>query len=218
MNLRWRIAQFFEKWWWRHYLRNKSEEDYLAWKRAYWQRFLNDTGTWPGPQERLLDAGCGPAGIFIMFPEHAVTAVDPLLGKYRNQMAFLQDGRSGKVQLVTSALEHFSDELPFDRIFCLNAINHVADPDVCLQNLRKLTAGNGRLILTVDAHNHPLLKKIFRLLPGDILHPHQLSLEDYTDKLVKCGFRIGHTKLLTRDFIFSYHLIVAVAAGSESSP
>ncbi len=212
MNLRWKIAQFFEAWWWRNYLRGKSEEDYLHWKRNYWQQFLDETGTWPAPGDRILDAGCGPAGVFLMFQQQEVTAVDPLLRKYQSQLKFLQNGAFPSVKFVEMPLENFIPAQPFDRVFCLNAINHVADLDVCLQNLRRATAEAGSLVLTVDAHNYRVFKKIFGLIPGDILHPHQLDLSDYEQKLEKNGFKVLRTKLLDRNFFFSYHLIVAQPA------
>jgi SAM-dependent methyltransferase len=211
MNLRWKIAQFFEAWWWRHYLRGKSEQDYLAWKRQYWQRFLDETGTWPAPAETVLDAGCGPAGIFLVLNKNRVTAVDPLLGKYRQQLAFLQNGAFPGVHFIEMPLEKYKPDAAFDHVFCLNAINHVADLDVCLQNLRQVTKDSGQLALTVDAHNFSWLKKLFRMVPGDILHPHQLDLQEYLEKLEKSGFRIRRTKLLKRELIFSYHLVVAEA-------
>ena len=214
MNLRWKIAQFFEAWWWRNYLRGKTESEYLDWKRCYWKRFLDETGTWPGPEDRVLDAGCGPAGVFLMFPKNEVTAVDPLLEKYRKHLSYLQNGAFPNVHFIEMPLEKFDSEAAFDQIFCLNAINHVSDLDVCLQNLRQAMSDSGRLVLTVDAHNYLFFKKLFSLVPGDILHPHQLDLAGYTEKLKKSGFKICRTKLLKRDFLFSYHLIVAEAGNA----
>jgi hypothetical protein len=36
-------------------------------------------------------------------------------------------------------------------------------------------------------------------------------LQEYLEKLEKSGFRIRRTKLLKRELIFSYHLVVAEA-------
>ena len=43
--------------------------------------------------------------------------------------------------------------------------------------------------------NFQLLKYIFRLLPGDILHPHQFDLEEYKGMLKKAGFQIEKVML-----------------------
>ncbi|MEZ4962116.1 MAG: class I SAM-dependent methyltransferase [Saprospiraceae bacterium] len=209
MNSRWSIAQHFEARWWRFYLRNKDLEGYLAWKKQYWEVFLNKTGIVVGQDTRILDAGCGPAGIFILFPEHEVEAVDPLLDNYQREVPFLQQPNFKKTAFVKIPLEQYQTTRPFDLVFCINAINHVADPDVCLGNLRKASAPGGQLVLTVDAHNHAFLKTLFRTFPGDILHPHQMDLKEYLGKIEAAGFAIQKTALLKSHFIFDYHLIIA---------
>ena len=81
MNIRWKIAQFFEKWWWKRYLKPKNKEEYLAWKRDYWINFLHRADIKVPVSATTLDAGCGPAGIFMVMPEKS-TAIDPLLSSY----------------------------------------------------------------------------------------------------------------------------------------
>lgn len=210
MKLRWKIAQFFEAWWWRFYLLGKSSEDYLVWKKQYWQNFLTQAGIEYSPDERILDVGCGPAGIFIHFDQHPdITALDPLLPKYRRQWPGVHDVLFPNVRFLAEPFEHFTPKKPFDLVFCLNAINHVADLDVCVKKLWEVTRTGGRLVLTVDAHNFLFFKKLFRLLPGDILHPHQFDLKEYVAKLESLGFKISRQKRLKRHFFFTYHLLVA---------
>ncbi len=210
MNLRWKTAQFFEIWWWRLYLRGKSLEGYFAWKKQYWQNFLAKAQIQPQHSERILDVGCGPAGIFIHFGEQAdVTALDPLLSKYRRQWPEQYEALFPTVKFVTTPFEQYEPEKPFEIVFCLNVINHVAALDVCVKKLWEATRPGGRLVLTVDAHNFSFFKKLFRLLPGDILHPYQLDLKEYTEKLESQGFVIAQQKKLERHFFFSYYLLVA---------
>ena len=66
MSIRWKIAQFTERLWWKNYLRGKSPEDYLRWKQNYWLNFLQACGIEQNllHGQNVLDAGCGPAGIF----------------------------------------------------------------------------------------------------------------------------------------------------------
>ena len=78
MNLRWKIAQAFEIRWWQQYLKNKPETDYQNWKTNYWNTFLQKNKVKVEPQERILDVGCGPAGVFMVLPDQEVDAVDPL--------------------------------------------------------------------------------------------------------------------------------------------
>lgn len=209
MKLRWKIAQYFEAWWWRRYLRSKPTEEYLRWKRDYWKEFLNRANLGIRHGAAVLDAGCGPAGIFLMFPDQEVVAVDPLLGKYRPLFPHFQNGSLPNVRFQEKPLEQFAADREFDLIFCLNVINHVADPDVCLQNFSKAIKKNGRLALTVDAHNFRLFKFLFRLIPGDILHPHQLDRAEYLEKLERHGFYVATTLRLGRSFFFDYYLFIA---------
>ena len=78
MTFRWKIAQAAEIRWWQNYLKNKSTTEYADWKTQYWENLLEETGLTflnesdkenPNKVEnlRILDAGCGPAGIFMIF-------------------------------------------------------------------------------------------------------------------------------------------------------
>lgn len=211
-NWRWRIAQFFEIRWWRRYLSNKEKTAYLDWKRAYWQRFLALAGIEPPPAEaQVLDAGCGPAGIFIVLTTQKVVALDPLLPRYERDLPHFSPADYPNVRFVAQPLENYFPEsgAPFDLVFCLNAINHVADLQTAFDRLAALTKPGGTLALSVDAHNFGWLKHIFRLAPGDILHPHQLDLAEYQAALTARGFRVERTVLVKKELIFSYFLLVA---------
>lgn len=217
MELRWKLAQWFEAWWWRRYLHGKPVADYLEWKKSYWSDFLANAKIQVQADERMLDAGCGPAGIFMILPGKEVLAIDPLLEKYRSQLPHFQALDFPNVGFRQIALEDFSNEKKFDKIFCINAINHVADLDVCLKNLHEVLKPDGQMYLTVDAHNFSVLKRIFRLIPGDILHPHQLDLEEYLEKSKTIGFHVLGTQLLKHEFIFDYHLIVLKKLNTSNS-
>ncbi len=210
MNIRWKIAQFFEARWWRRYLKKKTAGSYLDWKLAYWKAFLENEKIEIKHGEKVMDAGCGPAGIFMAIDKNEVYAIDPLLGKYKSQLAHFQDKSLGNVHFETAKLEDWTKPFYFDKIFCLNAINHVADLELSLENICRSLKKNGTLYLSIDAHNFGFLKNIFRLIPGDILHPHQLSLQDYQTLLLKNGIETQNTSLIKTGFIFNYYLITGV--------
>lgn len=219
MKFRWKIAQFFEARWWHSYLHGKTKEDYLAWKKQYWRAFLEQAGLETAPSGRVLDAGCGPAGIFICLDQAArVTALDPLLPTYRQLWDSPHELLFPEVQFVATPLEDFQAAEPYDLVFCLNVINHVADLDVCLKKLKELTRPKGTLVLAVDTHNYLFFKWLFQLIPGDILHPQQLDLAGYTQRLEKQGFEIVRQKSLCRQFFFNYQLLVATACEGGGRP
>lgn len=210
MKTRWQIAQFFEAWWWRVYLLKRPVSEYLEWKRGYWEMFLKQAEINVSATAEILDAGCGPAGIFMMFPQNKVLAVDPLLGFYRLNIPHFKEENFINVDFGKIKLEQLQRQNCFDIIFCINAINHVGEIETSILNLRNALKKNGTLYLSIDAHNYNFLKNVFQLIPGDILHPHQLNLEEYKILLENTGLKISKTSLLKKGFIFNYYLLKAV--------
>ena len=208
-QLRWKTAQFFEIRWWKRYLGNKDKTAYLNWKKAYWRDFLEKSGIEPQPGMRVLDAGCGPAGIFTIFPDQITDAVDPLLDQYERELPHFTPSDWPAVRFHRQPLETYHSDAPYPLVFCLNAINHVEDLPLCLSRLSELTGQGGTLALSIDAHNYGWLKRIFRLQPADILHPHQYDLEEYAQMLTANGFVIQRTVLIKKEWIFNYYLLVA---------
>ncbi len=209
MNQRWRVAQFFEIRWWQRYLARRDKAEYLKWKRQYWQDFLQKNGLEISPNATVLDAGCGPAGIFTILENQAVDALDPLLDEYEKTLPHFRRSDWPQVRFFNTPLEFFFPEKKYDVVFCLNALNHFADLSLSLNRLTELTKSGGTLAVSVDAHNHVSLKKLFRLAPADILHPHQFDLAEYRAMLTGRGFQIQKESLLKKEAIFNYYLLVA---------
>ena len=210
MKLRWRIAQFFEMHWWRHYLSGKDKAAYLKWKKAYWHSLLRQVG-WHIPDgARVLDAGCGPAGIFTVLEGKEVEALDPLLDEYEKSLMHFQRNDYPWVRFFTIPLEDFKTDKPFEYVFCLNAINHVASLDASLKSLAGCLQPGGHMLLTVDAHNFSFLRQIFQWIPGDILHPHQYELAAYVSMLEQIGLRVERSVLIKKELIFSYYALLVI--------
>lgn len=209
MNLRWKIAQAFEIRWWQNYLKHKPKAGYLDWKREYWLEFLERTGVQLKKGSRVLDIGCGPAGIFMVLNNQQVEALDPLLSSYDKKLPHFNISDYENVRFHATAFEDYQIERPFDTVFCLNAINHVADLDACMDKLVETTKPGGTIVLSIDAHNYELLKHLFRMLPGDVLHPHQYDLNEYSDMLTKRNCTIEKKVLYKREMIFNYYVLVA---------
>ena len=210
MDLRWRFAQFFELLWWKNYLSKRDKTAYLDWKKAYWKAFLKHSGgVLPAPGALVLDAGCGPAGIFVLLHErYRVDALDPLIDRYQASLDHFDPGDYPGVRFLTGALETFVPDRQYDLVCCLNAINHVADLHRSLQNLLGCIRPGGTLLLSVDAHRNRWLKRLFQWLPGDILHPQQFDLSDYQQLIRQHGGTVLRTVLIRESPIFNYCLLV----------
>ena len=207
-----------ERRWWRRYLGSRDVAEYADWKRDYWRRFLRETGHArvldPGRQFglRVLDAGCGPAGVFTVLAKASVTAVDPLLGSYDELPHFSRTAHPN-VLWVDAALEDLREEGAYDYVFCLNVLNHVRDMGAVLRVLAKALRPGGTLVLSVDAHRHAWLKPVFRAVPGDVLHPHQLSLGGYESACREAGLRVERKQLYDTPVLFDYWVLTLKAAG-----
>ncbi len=210
MSLRWKIAQSAELKWWQNYLKKKPESDYRIWKKAYWTSFFESLDLSIEKNASILDAGCGPAGIFMIFDDYKVTAIDPLLDEYEAKLPHFDKKMYPFVDFKTLSLEELPDAPQHDWVFCLNAINHVDDLEKSFQKLVAATKPGGKLVVSIDAHNHNFLKHIFRAIPGDILHPHQHGLKDYEEMLARQGCKVEASILKDEAFIFNYYVLVGV--------
>lgn len=210
-TVKWQLAQTAELKWWKNYLSSKPKESYLEWKKAYWESLLDRISeqlplTY---SHHILDAGCGPAGIFIALPHQQVDAIDPLLDKYKKDIPQFVPTDYPNVNFTCLPLEQLNKEGVYDIVFCMNAINHVSDIDMALDNLVNAAKPNSYLVLTIDAHNHAFCKHIFRWLPGDILHPHQYDLTEYKEMLEDRGCELLKCVCLKKEFLFNHYVLVA---------
>lgn len=208
-SLKWKIAQQLEIRWWKSYLSKKNPTDYLDWKMTYWKNFLKHcVGVFDiNTVQQALDAGCGPAGINMVLPG-SVTAIDPLYSKYLDIEHF-NPAAFQNVSFVESTIEDYSSSNQFDLVCCLNVINHVKHISAAVENLFQLTSEEGWLLFSIDAHNYSVLKHLFRLIPGDALHPHQLDIGEYRNLLSSVGFNIQKEVLIKEERIFNYYLLIA---------
>ncbi|MEX2596589.1 MAG: class I SAM-dependent methyltransferase [Salibacteraceae bacterium] len=206
--MRWKTAQWFEKRWWKNYLKDKTPVDYAAWKINYWNNFLDSIRFKPVAGCAVLDAGCGPAGIFMVLNDCNITAIDPLLEDYDNALIHFNKSDYKHVDFRSSTIESLSDPAKYDAVFCINAINHVANIDLAYFKLIDALKSGGKLILSIDSHNYALLKWLFRWLPLDILHPHQFSLAEYKSALEHHGVSNVKTTLVKTGIIFNYYALV----------
>lgn len=215
--IRWRLAQWAEIRWWKRYLKKREPRTYLAWKMGYWNDFLQRIGGTPAPGARVLDAGCGPAGIFMALPGCRVDAVDPLLPDYSG-MAHFQPESYSWVAFHAQELESFPISNPYDWIFCINALNHMRDIPAAVGQLHQALKPGATLVVSVDAHKYRFLRRLFRLLPGDVLHPLQEDLSGYRTLFSNAGFLEISALRYKKGRIFDYWIFrLTISAGSHSS-
>lgn len=217
MRTRWKIAQKAELIWWKNYLKKKDKTSYLKWKKNYWDQFLLKLGIEVKDGSTTLDAGCGPAGIFISLGNTQCTATDPLLNSYLENLEVLDANDYPYVAFRNESLEDLNEQEKYDLIFCLNAINHVSDWKKSQQNLWNALKPGAQLVLSSDVHRFPGLRYPFRLFQGDILHPHQHSLKEYEAffKTELPNAKLLKSVLYKKDGLFNYYVFLLEKGISE---
>ena len=217
-SLRWKVAQYLEGRWWRRYLKRKPPSKYLEDKIDYWRRTLDTLAWHPVPGRRVLDAGCGPAGIFIhLHRTESVAALDPLLSNYERHLPIFSRRSYPAVSFHEQRLEDRPIHAgPFAAIYCFNAINHVANWSGALDALTAYARPGTEMILTSDVHRWNWLMPLFRAIPGDALHPQQHDAADYRYALAARGWTIQREQVLRREWIFDYTAWVARYEGGTA--
>jgi SAM-dependent methyltransferase len=203
-RFRWQIAQFFERNWWRWYLGGKDKTQYLTWKKNYWRGFLAKIALEIPEHQTIADLGCGPAGIFTLLEQNQVVAIDPLIDQYQRDLHQFDPKDYPYTQFLTCKLEDWQPNQTFDTVFCINAINHVEQMAKASQIIRAATKAGGTIIISTDAHRYAFLQRLFSLVPGDILHPHQYTLDGYLAVFAEAGLNTPEVYLIKREGIFDY--------------
>ncbi len=213
MLLRWKIAQWFELQWWKRYLSGKSKEEYIAWKTNYWLELMRTLELERTIEEAntIIDFGCGPFGLPLANQQwkKELTAVDPLLDEYAATIPFFNKKDYPETHFVTKSIEDFSSSITYNIVFCMNAINHVHAIDKAFDVVVNSAQQNSTIVVSIDAHNFSFFKFLFRLIPGDILHPHQYDLKEYCRFLESRNCKIEQAVCIKQEFFFNHYVLVA---------
>ncbi len=207
-TLKWKLAQYFEIRWWKKYQKDK-DISYIKSKRNYWNNVLQDISSYTriNKNDVVLDAGCGPSGMYMVL-DCNIDAVDPLLDHYETNIHFFSKSDYSNVNFFCVPFEGFKTTKEYDHIFCMNAINHFSELEFSLDKLHDLLKSNGTLTLGVDVHRSSFLEKIFSFLSFDVLHPHQFTKKGYMSLFQNAQFQVEFSKTIKKGFIFNYELFV----------
>lgn len=206
MSIKWSLAQFLEVRWWKNYQRSLND-DYIESKKEYWKKILSSSEMTIPHNKAILDVGCGPSGIYTILEKNKVDCVDSLIEKYEESIHFFSTKQYPNYSFHCVPFEDFEIKKEYDVVFCLNAINHFRDINSSVQKLYQSLKVGGELLVGIDGHRHTLLKKVFRTIHMDLLHPVQMSLGEYEELFQKQGFETIKTVEYTSGNIFNYYLL-----------
>ncbi len=144
------------------YGRDQFGESYDAERRAYSRLFLDEVTRYLGRDatwlhdKTVVSVGCGCTGDLTTFPAAVKIAIDPLLGVYQ-QLGMLVGDEAGS---RTVYLPVRAEELPLldetaDLVVCRNALDHMPDPRVALDEMWRILRSDGALFISVDIGGEP---------------------------------------------------------------
>jgi SAM-dependent methyltransferase len=104
----------------------------------------------------VVTIGCGCTGDLSAFPASVKVAIDPLLYAYQHLDMLVPDEVGGR----TIYLSQGAENLPLldrfaDLVLCRNALDHMPDPRVGLDEICRILADDGVLFVSVDTGGDP---------------------------------------------------------------
>ena len=203
-HIKWLIAQRAELIWWKRYLKNKNTHSYLNWKQAYWRQFQEQYAI--QLKGNILEIGNGPAGFFVVNEKSGTsyTAIDPLNTSYQSTLEIFNPKHYPQVEFKNCTWENFKLNKSYDTILAFNAINHFKSLEDSIEKLAAAAQPSADIYISIDLHRFSLLKLIFNLLPGDILHPQQFGKTAFEKLILKAGLKIKCVKVHRQESIFNY--------------
>ncbi|HEY7038502.1 MAG TPA: methyltransferase domain-containing protein [Methylomirabilota bacterium] len=104
----------------------------------------------------VVTIGCGCTGDLSAFPASVKVAIDPLLYAYQHLGMLVPDEVGGR----TIYLSQGAENLPLldrfaDLVICRNALDHMPDPRVGLNEIWRILADDGALFVSVDTGGDP---------------------------------------------------------------
>jgi len=196
---RWKIAQRAERKYWQIYDIDEYQSGDLHGQSHKYAVQLMAGAHGYSEDDVILDVGCGCGDMLNLIDRGLKVGLDP-------NLRFIKRGCARRNFEPIVAV---SENLPFNpsvftKIFCHNVIDHVADPEQTLAQIRKVMKDGGFLLVNVDAHSSTLKLRrtvseiLGRFVPAmlDLAHPYSFTTRDILKKLVKSNFQIVHMQTL----------------------
>ena len=189
---RWRQAQAAELEFWKTCWHHPVYKDVNL--EEYWREQTDLLGVEPQSLagKSVLDLGCGPVGIINFLPVDGPRwAIDPLFHLYTQRIE-----RPGvRFSIARGEAVPFPSE-SMDVVFCFNVLDHVADAEAVLADVRRLLRADGTLYVMV--HTFPSWLK--GLLFFDRPHTYHWDRGDVRGLLERAGFKLKRERHQRRRF------------------
>jgi SAM-dependent methyltransferase len=118
-------------------------------------RYLDSDVSWLDGKT-VVSIGCGCTADLAAFPAAVKIAIDPLLCIYQRLGMLVEDQAGSRTVYLSLAAE----SLPLldncaDLVICRNALDHMPDPQVALNEMSRILVNDGALFVSVDTGGLP---------------------------------------------------------------
>ena len=198
---RWQKAQQYERAFWERSAGNlrsggkDSPDGWYRWKAGEMEKHL--AGLLPEERKRtarVLEVGCGPAGIVSFMGWGERHAVDPLDDFYSSQEVFTRHrDPSVRYQKAMGEKLPFPDKA-FELVILQNVLDHVQQADKLLQEIHRVLTDAGLFYMTVNVRAawgtsfHSVLSRLLI----DKGHPYSFTVASIRRFLAEQGFVVRH--------------------------
>ena len=113
-----------------------------------------------GPQDKILEVGCGGGHVLKLFPESQLTGLDVsgcMLEKARHNL------QGYHVELLKGEIHEL--EIPdstYDKVICTEVLEHVEQPEKILDQIRRVLKPGGTAVITLP--NDYLIRRIQHMI------------------------------------------------------
>jgi SAM-dependent methyltransferase len=188
---RWQVAQEAEREGWQNWksLKSDSTRKQLG---EYWTRYVNLIAKYVSfkPEGKILDIGCGPAGIIDHILLGQRFGLDPLMDFYLSNFEMSPDieWKPGNMEKVPFDNDYF------DVVITTNTLDHSFEPEKGLGEIHRVLKKGGALILTVNCYAP--FRRLLRLAKerlgmGDKAHPYSFSQRQVKAMIEEAGFNLS---------------------------
>ena len=130
---------------------------------------------------KILEIGSGATPLVDFYGAGTRISLDPLADFYKENFKYLNESSVEYVNAMAEELKY--DDNYFDLVICRNVIDHVADVDLVLSEMKRVIKPNGIVFIGINVFAGPLLA--FRTVFKDPEHPYTFSQKSVKRLLLK---------------------------------
>lgn len=186
---RWQIAQEQEMIYWSHFNTDSGFKiEFDRW-RPFYEKYFKDKGLC-APCDSILEIGGSGYGWIVDIVSNKKTIIEPLHEKFSTSF------HEGMLVFSKPAedMEKYLEDATFDKIICMNCLDHTYDPIAIVKNCINRLTDNGLFF----AHTDIVRTDLSSNDPSEIAHPIKIDSCNLLENLLQFSEIIYYEKVRSR--------------------